>query len=736
MMRVLLLAAALNLPFLPAQAAGSRLADLSVADGGKQITIIAKRGETTVDGFGKIAGAYLYSETFTAERSEAMGTPSAQQTVEGLAPPVWHLERGEKLRVTLQNRLAEPTAPCDGFRTNLHTHGLLVAPWTPQDSPFHKLGDFIFAETVPDGCAREAIGGHAQSTAEADYEILIPKEHPSGLFWYHPHPHGLSRKQVMGGMAGLIAVGQLSDYVHIACADGPGPSCPGEPALPNSPPKYLLLRDMQVRTGLTAGAYTVVDEPDSKLCAGDPTKPKPPENPAGRPGKCTSADGSIAWLFPVDGQLHPQDTVPPDGKVWRIGNTSANVTYRLALQDGAQNNLCMQMISRDGVPVATPPTDVPDGVRSRTFESEIILMPGSRVEVYLAYEDALNQSGKRLTVSGSPCGGKAPGPSPGSLKAEFVTLGFDTGVNTDPTVKVADMVGDPWPAIQLVAVELQPPTASGASPQLLVSSPLRTAPAVGTPLSSLRARLTQDLAAMPSVTAAGAPPPPGPVTKCGLGTGGTAIDPTDADPSKGEVRVIWFAVSPKNETIPTTLSDRDPATAAAAIDTDPTSSTFELATEIRNAEGVRLTQGDVKLKVFGPERTDICVRAGHREVWRLVNASNETHNFHIHQSKFRVLTVHDPLNQLRHEAPWAIGPDQAHDVYPIPAFGYVDIEIGFGLGRAERSAPVDPVDGLLYDASQAGGARPVQVGRFVFHCHILEHEDGGMMGVIEVLPQS
>lgn len=27
---------------------------------------------------------------------------------------------------------------------------------------------------------------------------------------------------------------------------------------------------------------------------------------------------------------------------------------------------------------------------------------------------------------------------------------------------------------------------------------------------------------------------------------------------------------------------------------------------------------------------------------------------------------------------------------------------------------------------------PVQVGTFVFHCHILEHEDGGMMATVEV----
>ena len=29
---------------------------------------------------------------------------------------------------------------------------------------------------------------------------------------------------------------------------------------------------------------------------------------------------------------------------------------------------------------------------------------------------------------------------------------------------------------------------------------------------------------------------------------------------------------------------------------------------------------------------------------------------------------------------------------------------------------------------------PNIIGTFLYHCHILEHEDGGMMGAIEVLP--
>ncbi|MCB2035922.1 MAG: multicopper oxidase domain-containing protein [Ottowia sp.] len=48
-----------------------------------------------------------------------------------------------------------------------------------------------------------------------------------------------------------------------------------------------------------------------------------------------------------------------------------------------------------------------------------------------------------------------------------------------------------------------------------------------------------------------------------------------------------------------------------------------------------------------------------------------------------------------------------HDTYPIDPGGWIKLRIRFD--------------------------RPEQVGRFVYHCHILEHEDKGMMSVIQVV---
>ena len=38
------------------------------------------------------------------------------------------------------------------------------------------------------------------------YEVQIPANHPSGLFWYHPHMHGAVARQVSRGLAGLIVI--------------------------------------------------------------------------------------------------------------------------------------------------------------------------------------------------------------------------------------------------------------------------------------------------------------------------------------------------------------------------------------------------------------------------------------------------------------------------------------------------------------------------------------------------
>jgi FtsP/CotA-like multicopper oxidase with cupredoxin domain len=90
-------------------------------------------------------------------------------------PPVWRVRLGDSLKVTLHNRLSEPT--------NLHFHGLGVSPL--------GNGDNVFL--------------HVRPGETFTYQIKIPEKHV-GLFWFHPHMHGNVDQQIIGGMSGGIIV--------------------------------------------------------------------------------------------------------------------------------------------------------------------------------------------------------------------------------------------------------------------------------------------------------------------------------------------------------------------------------------------------------------------------------------------------------------------------------------------------------------------------------------------------
>lgn len=102
-------------------------------------------------------------------------------------------------------------------------------------------------------------------------------------------------------------------------------------------------------------------------------------------------------------------------------------------------------------------------------------------------------------------------------------------------------------------------------------------------------------------------------------------------------------------------------------------------------------------RVFDHARTDVTVRHGSVERWTIRNDSDDIHTFHIHQLHFQVVAVNGRA---------------------VPFTGHVDT-----IRIPERGSVtvIIPFTGALI------------AGRFVFHCHVLKHEDRGMMASIEVL---
>lgn len=104
---------------------------------------------------------------------------------------------------------------------------------------------------------------------------------------------------------------------------------------------------------------------------------------------------------------------------------------------------------------------------------------------------------------------------------------------------------------------------------------------------------------------------------------------------------------------------------------------------------------------------DVVVKAGTVEEWNLYNATLETHSFHIHQMDFVALDGADAPQTL--------------DTVVMP--------VGTVLPNPKnRDYPLikPSLTRVLLDF------RHVPRGTFVFHCHMLFHEDRGMMKVIKV----
>lgn len=141
--------------------------------------------------------------------------------------------------------------------------------------------------------------------------------------------------------------------------------------------------------------------------------------------------------------------------------------------------------------------------------------------------------------------------------------------------------------------------------------------------------------------------------------------------------------------------------------------------------------------MFNPDHPTICIRlplilpgrAGYQETWELVNLTNEDHNFHIHQTRFRLLgggpsspgTLPGGI-VLQDNVPVLHGTS-----WPGAAGGCDGTVAAWCAPHGGRSAPcVSPAVVVRTPFSQ--------LGDFVYHCHILEHEDGGMMARIRVVP--
>ena len=262
--------------------------------------------------------------------------------------------------------------------TNLHFHGMTIPPACHEDDVLKTViqpGDPPFT-----------------------YRFRVPADEPPGLYWYHPHIHGFSKQQVLGGASAALIVEGIER---------------ARPELAGLPERVFIIRDEDLAN------------PNAPPSKSEPTVPKflidrdgdAANNGTGfgKPAK----DLSINYV-PVSYPDYPPAVIrmrPGERQLWRILNASA-ITY-LDLQ--VLFNRAPQplgLVAMDGVPMGVPGVD--NGASQPIWQPHLGIPPGARVEIVVQ------------------------GPPPGETGL-LVTKTVDTGPGgeNDPNRALAQIIATP-----------------------------------------------------------------------------------------------------------------------------------------------------------------------------------------------------------------------------------------------------------------------------------------------------
>jgi FtsP/CotA-like multicopper oxidase with cupredoxin domain len=223
-------------------------------------------------------------------------------TPDGKQNPTLHVRPGDHLIVNVTNNVPasggmtmamSSTDQCgDSIMTatsmNIHYHGTNTSPICHQDEVIHTI---------------------INSGQSFQYNLAFPTDEPSGLYWYHPHIHGIAEAAVLGGASGAIVVEGLENI---------------QPAVAGLRQRILVLRDQIVAGDASPGG----DVPSWDLTLNN----IPIAYPALKPAIMKMRNG--------------------ESQLWRFTNSSADSLVDLqVVYDGVPQTL--KIVALDGVPTGS-----------------------------------------------------------------------------------------------------------------------------------------------------------------------------------------------------------------------------------------------------------------------------------------------------------------------------------------------------------------------------------------------
>jgi FtsP/CotA-like multicopper oxidase with cupredoxin domain len=253
----------------------------------------------------------------------------------GAESPTLRVNPGDLVILTLKNELTDfHTAAAENAQQHMHseteesgnscTSGLMTSVST--NLHFHGL-------TIPPVCHQDDVLRTAIRPGDPpfEYRFRIPEDEPPGLYWYHPHIHGFTKAQVLGGASGALIVEGIER---------------ADKAVAGLPERILIIRDQDLLN------------PNAPPAKWEPVVPK---NLIDRDGDAANngtgfgkpaKDLSINFVPAPYPDYRPAviEMKPEEQQLWRVLNASGITYLNLQLLYG-QTPQPLGLVAIDGVPL-------------------------------------------------------------------------------------------------------------------------------------------------------------------------------------------------------------------------------------------------------------------------------------------------------------------------------------------------------------------------------------------------
>jgi FtsP/CotA-like multicopper oxidase with cupredoxin domain len=285
-------------------------------------------------------------------------------TADGSQGPTLHVMPGDTLNVTVTNQVPAPPpgSPTEVVSNAGNKCGDVTMTITSLNVHYHGTN------TAPQCHSDEVIHTIINSGESFQYSLHFPTDEPPGLYWYHPHVHGIAEAAVQGGASGAIIVGGIASL---------------QPAVAGLPERVLVVRDQ-----IVAGS----PDPGGLIPAWDLSL-----NYVPIPYVSTPQPGFIPSVIKMKvGQK----------EFWRVSNSSADTILDLQLlYDNVAQPL--KIVALDGVPVNSQDGTSPGSTLTQT---DILIAPAGRAEFIVTAPAATVHKAvfQTLNIDTGPAGDNDP----------------------------------------------------------------------------------------------------------------------------------------------------------------------------------------------------------------------------------------------------------------------------------------------------------------------------------------